>query len=56
MSVFTTVEQDERFEFLRHYRAGEPLCFENISDGTENTGYFVATSRQRADHSQPLTG
>jgi hypothetical protein len=54
MPVFTTVEQDEFVEFLRHYRAGELIAFAGISDGIENTGYCVTTSRQYIDHSQPL--
>jgi homoserine kinase type II len=47
MSVFTTVERDELVEFLRHYQTGELLAFEGISDGIENTNYFVTTDRQR---------
>lgn len=46
MSVFTTVERDELVEFLRHYRAGELLDYEGISDGIENTNYFVTTDRK----------
>ena len=47
MSVFTTVEQDELVKFLRHYQAGTLVAFEGISDGIENTNYFVTTDRQR---------
>ncbi len=44
MSVFTTVEQHELVEFLQHYAAGELLDHEGISDGIENTNYFVTTT------------
>jgi homoserine kinase type II len=44
MSVFTSVEQHELVEFLQHYAAGELLDYEGISDGVENTNYFVTTT------------
>jgi len=47
MSVYTTVERDELVDFLRLYDVGELVGFEGISDGIENTNYFVTTGRQR---------
>ncbi len=47
MSVFTTVERDELDAFLLHYPAGPLLGFEGISDGIENTNYFVTTDKKQ---------
>jgi homoserine kinase type II len=47
MSVFTTVERDELVAFLQHYSAGELRDYEGISDGIENTNYFVTTDQQQ---------
>ena len=41
MSVYTTIEQSELEDFLTHYQVGELRSFEGISDGIENTNYFV---------------
>jgi homoserine kinase type II len=46
MSVYTKVERDELVALLRQYDAGELVCFEGISDGIENTNYFVTTGRR----------
>ena len=43
MSVYTTIEQDELIEFLTSYNVGQLKSFEGISDGIENTNYFVDT-------------
>lgn len=43
MSVYTTISRPELEEFLRRYAVGELLYFEGISDGIENTNYFVTT-------------
>ena len=43
MSVYTTIETAELEEFLSHYDVGALLSFEGISDGIENTNYFVDT-------------
>jgi homoserine kinase type II len=43
MSVYTKVERDELVALLRQYDAGELLGYEGISDGIENTNYFVTT-------------
>lgn len=47
MSVYTTIEEDELKDFLCNYDVGELVDYEGISDGIENTNYFVNT-----DHGQ----
>ena len=47
MAVYTTVERDELTTFLAAFAAGELEHFEGISDGIENTNYFVTTNRGR---------
>ena len=47
MSVYTTIEQDELEAFLANYSVGELKDFKGISDGIENTNYFVDTSKNR---------
>jgi len=44
MSVYTTIENDELVDLLSHYSVGELRSFEGISDGIENTNYFVDTT------------
>jgi homoserine kinase type II len=41
MSVYTTIEQHELAAFLSHYPVSELDSFAGISDGIENTNYFV---------------
>ena len=43
MSVYTTIETDELEGFLSEYSAGELRDYSDISDGIENTNYFVNT-------------
>ena len=43
MSVYTTVETDELEGFLSNYSVGALRDYEGISDGIENTNYFVNT-------------
>jgi len=45
MSVYTTIEQDELEAFLLNYNVGELVDYTGISDGIENTNYFVNTSK-----------
>lgn len=44
MSVYTTVETDELKDLLTHYSVGDLVSFEGISEGIENTNYFVDTT------------
>jgi homoserine kinase type II len=46
MSVFTTVTRDELVGLLEHFDVGQLSDFEGISDGIENTNYFVTTDRR----------
>ena len=45
MSVYTEVSRDELVAFLKDYTVGELVSYEGISDGIENTNYFVTTEQ-----------
>jgi len=45
MSVYTEVGRDELVAFLNDYAVGELVSYEGISDGIENTNYFVNTEQ-----------
>ncbi|MBE9568008.1 MAG: homoserine kinase [Proteobacteria bacterium] len=47
MSVYTTIEEDELRSFLSNYDVGELVDYLGISDGIENTNYFVNTTTGR---------
>lgn len=47
MSVYTTLDAAEMAEFLANYAVGDLLDFSGISEGIENTNYFVNTSQGR---------
>ncbi len=47
MSVYTTIEQSELIAFLAEYEVGALTGFRGISDGIENTNYFVDTEQAR---------
>jgi len=47
MSVYTTIEENELKSFLSNYNVGQLLDYRGISDGIENTNYFVNTSDGR---------
>jgi len=47
MSVYTIIEESELKTFLSNYDVGELSSFQGISDGIENTNYFVTTDRGR---------
>lgn len=44
MSVYTTITPLELVAFLSHYALGELLDYQGITDGIENTNYFVTTT------------
>ena len=43
MSVYTEVSRDELVVFLSDYAVGKLVSYQGISDGIENTNYFVTT-------------
>lgn len=45
MSVYTEVGRDDLVAFLSDYAVGELVSYEGISDGIENTNYFVNTEQ-----------
>jgi homoserine kinase type II len=45
MSVYTEVSRDQLVAFLNDYTVGELLSYQGISDGIENTNYFVTTQQ-----------
>lgn len=47
MSVYTTISENELIEFLNFYSVGKLKDFQGISDGIENTNYFVDTENGR---------
>lgn len=47
MSVYTTISQNELETFLTEYDVGTLVDYRGISDGIENTNYFVDTSLGR---------
>lgn len=44
MSVYTEVGRDDLVAFLGDYTVGDLVSYEGISDGIENTNYFVNTT------------
>jgi len=47
MSVYTKVEPSELEAFLSQYAIGQLVSYQGISDGIENTNYFVTTTGGR---------
>jgi homoserine kinase type II len=47
MSVYTIIDDNELKSFLSNYDVGELENYQGISDGIENTNYFVNTDRGR---------
>jgi len=47
MSVYTSINGGELAEFLAAYSVGTLVDFEGISEGIENTNYFVTTTKTR---------
>jgi len=47
MSVYTSIDQDELESFLLNYQVGDLVDFMGISEGIENTNYFVTTTHGR---------
>lgn len=45
MSVYTEVERSALVTFLNEYAVGTLVSYEGISDGIENTNYFVTTEQ-----------
>ena len=55
MSVYTTIDSDELINFLGHYNVGELVEHKGISDGIENTNYFVDTQLSGGAKNTPLS-
>ncbi len=47
MSVYTEVGRDDLIAFLESYSLGELVSYEGISEGIENTNYFVTTEKAK---------
>ena len=47
MSVYTEVGRDDLIAFLEGYSFGELVSYEGISEGIENTNYFVTTEKAK---------
>jgi homoserine kinase type II len=45
MSVYTEIKRDQLVTFLQDYAVGELVSYDGISDGIENTNYFVTTDQ-----------
>ena len=45
MSVYTEVERSELEALISDYAVGGLVSYEGISDGIENTNYFVTTEQ-----------
>jgi homoserine kinase type II len=55
MSVYTAITNHELENFLGYYNVGELKDFRGISDGIENTNYFVDTQKNGTDRHFVLT-
>ncbi|MDH5516980.1 MAG: homoserine kinase [Gammaproteobacteria bacterium] len=55
MSVYTTIEHEELETFLGRYNVGQLVSYQGISDGIENTNYFVTTQQQQQQSEFVLT-
>lgn len=55
MSVYTTIERDQLEQFLLNYNVGELSDYRGISEGIENTNYFVDTLKDGARQRFVLT-
>lgn len=47
MSVYTLIERNELKSFLQDYAVGDLIDYQGISDGIENTNYFITTNQGR---------
>lgn len=55
MSVYTVITSEELEEFLDNYNVGALVDFSGISDGIENTNYFVNTQHDGVGRHYVLT-
>jgi homoserine kinase type II len=55
MSVYTTLNSSDLSAFLQAYHAGTLVDFQGISEGIENTNYFVTTQQASGQQSYVLT-
>ncbi len=55
MSVYTSLTTQELADFLQMYSVGELIDFQGISEGIENTNYFVTTRLDQRESQFVLT-
>ena len=55
MSVYTSLSNQELSEFLLAYDVGKLVEYQGISEGIENTNYFVTTQQQDKQNQFVLT-
>ncbi|HEY3487653.1 MAG TPA: phosphotransferase, partial [Gammaproteobacteria bacterium] len=55
MSVYTTLNKNDLQEFLQNFDVGAALDLQGISDGIENTNYFLTTRHDNDKHNFVLT-
>ena len=47
MAVYTKITHNELINFLKLYEVGELISWNGITEGIENTNYFIETKSQK---------
>ena len=45
MAVYTELNEEEIISFLKLYKIGEFICFHEITEGIENSNFYLETSK-----------